>query len=365
MISLRNIFGKKDEPINSYKDFWNWFQKNEKTFFKIVKENNDVEKNFLDQLTPKTINIKSGIFFLTGMCSDDTAELVFTADGNVKNFVFIEEFVDAAPTLAGWKFTALKPELDINDVNIEMNGFLFSQNNIHFYANNVANMPDEIDITIVHDDLNNENKKIVGHGIYIFLDNYLGELNFATSIDSVEVLGRQGIKEELIPINKLKDYLIWRQKEFIEKYDGTKYDTENGGHTVFEANTKNGQRVLAVINTDLLAWDNKASHPWIVEIRLKYDGSSNNGLPNDSTYETLNKIEEELMLYLKDYDGYLLIGRETGENLRTVFIACKEFRKPSKVVDDIIKKHANKFEIEFDIYKDKYWRSFGRFTQKL
>ncbi len=30
---LKNIFGKKDEPIKNYVDFWNWFQKNEKTFF--------------------------------------------------------------------------------------------------------------------------------------------------------------------------------------------------------------------------------------------------------------------------------------------------------------------------------------------
>ena len=35
---LKSIFFKKEEPIRSYEDFWNWFRKNEKTFFKVVKE---------------------------------------------------------------------------------------------------------------------------------------------------------------------------------------------------------------------------------------------------------------------------------------------------------------------------------------
>ena len=37
MSLLKNIFGKKDEPIKTYNDFWNWFQKNEKAFFDVVK----------------------------------------------------------------------------------------------------------------------------------------------------------------------------------------------------------------------------------------------------------------------------------------------------------------------------------------
>ena len=42
MSFLKNIFGKKDEPINSYNDFWTWFQKNEKDFFAIVKNHKDI-----------------------------------------------------------------------------------------------------------------------------------------------------------------------------------------------------------------------------------------------------------------------------------------------------------------------------------
>ncbi|MDB5199937.1 MAG: hypothetical protein JWO92_1900 [Chitinophagaceae bacterium] len=118
MSFLKNIFAKKDEPIESYADFWNWFQKNQKLFFKVVKEKGNIEKEFFDKLSPRLDEIKDGIYYLTGMFDDDTVELVLTAEGTIANIVFVEELVNSAPKIGGWKFTALKPALDIQDVNI-------------------------------------------------------------------------------------------------------------------------------------------------------------------------------------------------------------------------------------------------------
>src|SRR5690606_20493277 len=109
MSFIKNIFGKKDKPIKSYSDFWNWFQNNEKTFFNVVKSHKDIEKGFFDKLSPKLAELKDGYFYLTGMYDDNTVELVLTADGNTKNIVFIEELIEQAPKINGWKFTALKP----------------------------------------------------------------------------------------------------------------------------------------------------------------------------------------------------------------------------------------------------------------
>ena len=38
--------------------------------------------------------------------------------------------------------------------------------------------------------------------------------------------------KELIPISKLKDFLTWREKEFIEKYEGTRHNTENDSYAL-------------------------------------------------------------------------------------------------------------------------------------
>src|SRR5690606_31259503 len=97
------------------------------------------------------------------------------------------------------------------------------------------------------------------NGTYIFLDNYLGELNFATVIDNITVIAQEDAENELIPIEKLKDFLIWRQKEFTEKYEGIRHDTKQDNHSGLEAELESGNKLIAIINSDLLNWDRKAS----------------------------------------------------------------------------------------------------------
>ncbi|MEO8516951.1 MAG: DUF695 domain-containing protein [Flavobacterium sp.] len=363
MSFFKNIFRKKTESIKSYSDFWAWFEKNERNFFEIVKSHNNIEKGFLNKISPKLNELKDGFYFLSGMYDEDIAELILTADGYTKNIVFIEELVSHSPNLEGWKFTALKTPTDIKNVSIKMAGYQFNSENISFYSNEFNDFPDEIDITIIHNDLNEKNKSEVGNGTYVFLDNYLGELDFLNNIDNITIVGKNEAQKELIPIEKLKDFLTWRQKEFIEKYEGVRYDTENDEYTILEAVLKNGNALIAVINGELLNWDRKASHPWISALKIKYDGSKNNGMPNNNDYKKLTEIEEEIMQELKDSDGYLNIGRETANGEREIYFACKDFRKPSKVLFKIQQSYSNIFEIEYDIFKDKYWQCFDRFRQ--
>ncbi len=358
---LKNIFSRKDTRINSYSDFWYWFQNNEKIFYDVVKNRNDIEKNFFDKLSRKLSELKEGYFYLAGMYNDNTVELVFTADGHTENIVFIEELVGQAPEVEGWKFTALKPAIDIENVVIEMAGYTFNSDNIFFYSNDHADYPDEIDISVIHNDLTEENKELIGNGIYIFLDNYLGELDFANNIDNLKIIDSREAQKELIPIAKLKDFLTWRQKEFIEKYDGVRYNTQDDEYAILEAELQSGNTLIAVVNTQLLAWDGKASHPWVAILTLKYDGGNNNGMPGQDDYQRLNQIEDTILKQLPDKEGYLYIGRQTASNEREIYFACKDFRKPSKVFFNTKQDTGSQYHIEYDIYKDKYWRSFERF----
>ncbi|MBE8712145.1 DUF695 domain-containing protein [Sphingobacterium hungaricum] len=361
MSFIRNIFGNKDTAVTSYSDFWNWFQDNEKTFFTVVKEQKDIEQEFFEKLSPKLAELKDGYFYLTGMLDENTVDLVFTADGNTKNIVFIEELVEQAPKIEGWKFTANKPATNIDHIGIRMGGYTFDSSNLFFYSNDYPEYPDEIDISIIHDDRTEENKEAIGNGTYIFLDNYLGELAFLNSIDNFTFISKEQAEKELVPISKLKDFLIWREKEFVEKYEGLRYDTENDSYSSFEAELKNGRPLVAIVNSTLLNWDSKASHPWILSVEIEFDGENSNGLPDRETFEFLNDFEDEIMLELKDVDGYLNIGRQTADGLREIYFACIDFRKPSKVLHDLSKKYANKLKVNYEIYKDKYWQSFERF----
>eukprot|EP01133_Synstelium_polycarpum_P012528 gene12528-14707_t len=358
---LKNILGSKQQALKSNENFWSWFRTRERVFFNVVKSHQNIEQDFFDELGPKLNELKEGYFYLTGMMNDDTAELVITADGNIKNIVFAEELVAQAPVLNGWKFTALKEALNIEDVNIRMGEYEFNRKNLQFYANDLENYPDEIDITVLYDELTKENENDISIGVYIFLENYLGELNAATIIDRLTIIRKDQAKKELIPIEKLKSFLIWREKEFIEKYEDIRSNADHDAYSMLEAQLENGNPLLAIINTELLGWDSKASHPWILNYTIKFDGENTNGMPDQHTYKLLDNIEDELVSHLKDVEGYLNIGRETANGNREIYFACKEFRKPSKVAWKIQEKYSDQLEISYEIFKDKYWQSFKHF----
>ncbi|MCP4442976.1 MAG: DUF695 domain-containing protein [Aureispira sp.] len=345
-----------------YVEFWDWFKANESNFFQVVKENGDIAQDFFNKLSVELAKIKGGIYYLAGMYDDDTAELVFTADGVIKNIVFIEDLVAAAPTISGWKFTAHKPAVDISQVSLEVGGYQFSIDNLSFYSNTLPDYPDEIELTLVHSEYNEENDAVITNGIYLFLDNYLGELDFVTTIDNIFVVNEADAEQNLVPIEKLKAFLVWREKEFVEKYEGIRRNTGEDNYSALTAELKSGNPLIAIINTDLLNWDSKSSHPWILNIEIAYEGDSENGMPDEETYQILEDIEAKLIEELKDFQGYLNIGRQTVENVREIYFACKDFRKPSKVLFETQKAYADQFEITYDLYRDKYWRSLDQFN---
>ena len=63
MSALKNIFNKKEDLVHSFEGFWNWFQENEKSFFKVIKEEGNIEKVFFNKLSAKLNKLKGGFFF--------------------------------------------------------------------------------------------------------------------------------------------------------------------------------------------------------------------------------------------------------------------------------------------------------------
>ena len=187
-------------------------------------------------------------------------------------------------------------------------------------------------------------------------------MNFATTIDNLTVTGKEEAAGELIPIEKLKDFLIWRESEFIEKYEGMRHNSENDSCAVLRAELENGNMLLATVNSDLLKWDGKASHPWMLHVKITYgESAENNGMPYNDVSDLMVVFEDEMMEHLKDTDGYLNLAHTTADGVRDIYFACKDFRKPARVMDELALKYADDLKIAFDIYKDKYWRSVDHF----
>lgn len=357
---LGSLFSKKDKPIKTYNDFWDWFVTREGEFYEVVKNHDDVYNNFLKIIGKKLGEIKEETFFyLTGKFDENRAELILSAESNIINIVFVEELHAAAPVLPNWKFSCLKAGRDFEGECIEMNDYSFDTSNSFFYSVDDSDYPDSIDIVVTHDSLRDaENDNNIKHGFYILLDNLIGELSYIEDLDSIEFLEKENGEKEWIPIHKLNDFILWRKKEYVEKYEGRRYDTENDTYATLEATLESGSQSVAMLNTSVIMWDALASHPWISIITMHYDGSETNGFPNDIDYNKLNEIEEELLEQLKDNEGHINIGRETSDDKRTIYFASFDFRLPSKVFYEHKNKYLDEFNFEFEIYKDKYWRTF-------
>lgn len=360
---ISKLFGRQEKiTISDHAAFWKWFAAHERTFFRIIKKGKHIDSQFLDELIPQLHQLNDCFYCLTGMCDDNTAELVITAEGDIKSFVFVEDLVAAAPALSGWKFTPLKPALGFTDIVIEMDGHAFNNKNTHFFSNENSQYPDEIDITFVHTDYTEENKEVISSGIQIFLENALGELATATLIDAI-AFSAPG-NHTLIPLEKLQDFLHWREKEFVEKYRSAYPDPEDDGFSVVQAEDEYGMPIIASINMQLLEWDAKPSHPWMMVVEMEFD-YQHDGLPDANTMEELNNFENQLLAALKDTGGWLYLGRETRGGSRFIYFTCREYRYISRKVARTLQKHPQRSSLSYRIYKDKYWMTMNKFTETL
>lgn len=368
-LNAKSDFQKaQKQHTKQYVEFWKWFSKHQKTFYNILKQGDSegIDKGFFDPLMQKLTKIRDGYYFLAGIDDNDIAELIFTADGEIVNIPFVEDLVAAALEIPRWRFIASKPESDLNYTTINMEEYTFTLENLYFYPTESPERPDSIAVTIIHNDYTDTAvvaNKII-QGVYLFLDNYLGEIKSVTVIDSVSVQGPIKAEKDLIRIDKLKSYLEWRQKEFVEKYEDVRYNEENDHYVSLKAQSNNGNPIMIMVNSGAMEWDYAASHPWILKVNIKYDGSPNEGLPTSETNKFMDLIEDQLIELLPVKDGHIYLGRETYEGNRYIYFACHDFRQSSRATEFIINQYSDQYEIDRNIYKDIYRFSLSTFRSE-
>lgn len=362
---LRKLFSSKEEEVNTIEDFWNWFMANENHFYRILVSQNNIQDAFVIPVANKLEALQPGCFLLAGMKSEETAELILTSDGNVTLFYFIDELVAAAPQLSKWKFTAGKPSRSMEDVGIRMGDLAFHHPKLSFYAEVDDDYPDWISLCVIHEDATAENIDAIAQGVHIYLDLLLGEEHYATLIDEVKALLPEEAEADLVAMEKLKDFLLWREKEFVEKYTGVGRSSEDDTYAVLESKRASGSRSVGTFNNMLLQCENPVAYPWILAIAITYDTSRADGLPDDEGSDKLQALEDAFFRQLKGSDGYLYLGKESSDGVQDVFFACCEYRKSSRIVADIIAGYDGAFELDYNIYKDKYWRTFEEYRQAL
>lgn len=362
---LKKLFSKKKKKPTHWtaEQFWIWFVAKQDGFYKRIKKSDDETPIVLDEILEEVQKFHSGIYGLIGFYEPNVLEFVFTSDGEIKNFVFIDELVAKAPKLSNWKFTRLKPKITHFDPAIHTNDLVFSKEKLSFYTVDDPEYPDEIDIVLLHEDyVKEEDHRAVMNGCLLYLDNCLGELDFATKIDYIDLKRKEEMPKgtETIPIEKLSDYVLWREKEFLQRYEST--DTplpENEKSNLLEAEV-DGYPLFAVVSTCWREWPYKPFYCWAVKLVIHYKGQEN-GLPSKEQLELIQEYESRFIDSLS-FLPICHVGRTTHQHESTVYLYTNEYNQVSRSISQFLADTASEsFEVTYHIYRDKYWRNVGRF----
>lgn len=363
MSFLKKIFGKevKESAVveldTQYKNFWKWFVEQESVFLEVIKNNDGVVEKFIDVVGPRLKEINPNFNMLTGMSKDGVGELIITPDGALKALPFVDDLVAVAPDLVHWRFISCKPSM--KGIGLDMNGFLLDENTISFIPVYDNKYPDYIHLRFIVKGCTPENESEIGNALYLFLDNYLGEEKTMTMIDYLEVKGEKDIEGEVVSVTKLSDYLSYREAEFVEKYDSIIRVNEADEYSILESNGDNG-RLIVVVNTTFLNWDQKMSYPWVVKLSIGYEGNED-GMPSANDLSMMDEIEDLLL----ETELLNSVARETGANERTLFFATKDYRNASREVLKTVSLFTDKFDIDYTIYRDKYWMGLEVYTNAI
>jgi hypothetical protein len=364
MAGLKKLFGKKKE-VNTIDSFWNWFVKNEHRFRKMGTHTNKAHV-FLDELIQQMKPYNPWLKALAGPYDKRTFELIITADGDIALFCKVEELVNAAPPLKEWKITAHKPAIGMDKMSIDMFGHTFDAENMSFYPVLDPAYPDEINIVLVHPGFNEEETANFQTGGMIYLENALGELHTATMIDKYEVRGTPLPDEqiELIPLDKLENYLTWREKEFVEKYASRDASRPAESWGVLEAQDKQGKPMFSTVDAGFKNWEYVTAYPWLVQIDIDYTGNEN-GLPDKRQMSELQQIEDGILELLKSNTSVLFIGHHTHDNLRSIYFHSADYMAVSKIIHHYLENMVSGYKTLFFIRKDKYWQNMAFFYNAI
>ena len=364
---LQKLMGKHqaivlDKVVHDKDTFWAWFQTQAEAFHHAVITQEKIDTDFFDPLSANLDRMHEGIYFLAGEAETGVAELILTADGVYRNFAFIEDLVVAAPKLPAWRFVALKPACAIDGFGINMNGLIYSDDTLHFYVREDAKCPQVVDVVMVHSDATATEEQLTS-GVYVYLDNLLGEWVAVTQIDQMQIINQQQLpaNQTLQPMAELAPYLHSRHEAWQKAYGGVYYNSDQDEFASFEGEADNGQLIVGIIDSTLLAWPHKPSHPWMLTLRIAYDGSGLNGMPSKQIYQRMEAFEDALMAELPEHEGYLNVGRETGDDIRFIYFACKQFVQATRVLERLMPQFSQEMDISYDVFQDKYWQSLQRF----
>lgn len=195
--SLFNTQSKEDR-------FWNWFLKNQETYYAEV-DNLDLREKLFDDLTTHLVKVHPDLVFeFSPIREIGVREFIISADGIKAAFPLVEKLVAKAPTIEKWQFNAFRQRVPGDELAIRYGDLEISYSDIYFRYQDGEYGKIGIELNI----RNFNGEDYIKNAIYILLDSLIGEYDVTMGLDWIEwvKLDESNI-ENLIPLTDLRDIL--------------------------------------------------------------------------------------------------------------------------------------------------------------
>lgn len=191
-----SLFNKESKE----EKFWNWFEKNQSTYYNEI-ENLEIREKIFDELHKNLKKVNEDLVFeFSPKHENNVREFTISAEGIKELFPIVEKLIEKAPRIENWQFNAFRQRIPGDEFEIQYGDLRIGYSDI-FYKSVDDNGKLGVELNI----RNFDEKGQTQNAIYILLDALLGEYDVTTKIGWIEwvKLNENEIKE-LKPITELR-----------------------------------------------------------------------------------------------------------------------------------------------------------------
>ena len=173
--SLFNKQSKEDK-------FWNWFSKNQNTYYNEI-ENLEIREKIFNDLSTELKKVhKDLVFEFSPIHENGIREFTVSAEGIKELFPIVEKLIESAPKIEKWQFNAFRQRIPGDEFEIQYGDFRISYSDIYFRYVDGEYGEIGIELNIRDFDDSGQSK----NAIYILLDGLIGEYDITMGIDWIE-----------------------------------------------------------------------------------------------------------------------------------------------------------------------------------
>lgn len=192
----------------TYREFWDWFLKNEGKFRRADAVN--VVAKIQRQLSKINARLAAEVSI-----ESDPRELVITAHGDQHAFPSAMELGRSAPVLPDWTIQILKPARGF-EFSFERHGVEIDARKLQFDPITSASIPDSLGIRVYVPDISQPDEQLLAQ-VSVIVETGIGE-DSASRIEHLEVAPAPPPDAGALSLDKLGAYIQWWDRKRNAEY---------------------------------------------------------------------------------------------------------------------------------------------------